>query len=231
MSKSYHIEFDIDFKRNPHKGVYVALEGIDGAGKTVQMERLLQYFQKQEKDVVATHEPRRTGLIGRVINEFLQGRVDVPSVALQYLMSADRIFEQHEQILPSLKKGEMVITHRCFWSSIPYGILDYSEGKEIDFENGNILMVAQSILSMYYQIVVPDITFYIDISAETALERLTKAGNTLEYYEKLEKLEAVREGYLWMAKRFPDEIIVIEGDRDPKEITKELIKKIESFKK
>ncbi len=231
MSKSYHIEFDIDFKRNPHKGVYVALEGIDGAGKTVQMERLLQYFQKQEKDVVATHEPRRTGLIGRVINEFLQGRVDVPSVALQYLMSADRIFEQHEQILPSLKKGEMVITHRCFWSSIPYGILDYSEGKEIDFENGNILMVAQSILSMYYQIVVPDITFYIDISAETALERLTKAGNTLEYYEKLEKLEAVREGYLWMAKRFPDEIIVIEGERDPKEITKELISKIESFKK
>lgn len=231
MSKSYHIEFDIDFKRNTHKGLYVALEGIDGAGKTVQMERLLQYFQKNDKDVIATHEPRRTGLIGRVINEFLQGRVDVPSVALQYLMSADRIFEQHEQIIPSLKKGEMVITHRCFWSSIPYGILDYSGGEKIDFENGNILMVAQSILSMYYQIVVPDITFYIDISAETALERLTKAGNTLEYYEKLEKLQAVREGYLWMAKRFPDEIVIINGDRDPEEITKELIKRIEDFKK
>ena len=230
MKNNYHVEFDLDFKRNPHKGLYIALEGLDGAGKTVQADRLLQYFQKAGKDAMVVVEPRRTGLIGRVVNEVLQKRVKIPSVSLQYLINADRIADVHDLVMPSLKKGTMLISHRCFWSSVPYGILDITGGKG-NFEAGNTIIVAQSILSMYYQITIPDITFYLDIPPKVAIKRLEKMGMRLEYYEKMDKLEKVKMGYEWMINKFPDEFVVINGDRDPEEITKDLVKYIENYKK
>ena len=53
----YHIEFDLDFKRNPYKGLYIAIEGIDGSGKTTQVGKLAEYFEKQGREVLKTHEP------------------------------------------------------------------------------------------------------------------------------------------------------------------------------
>lgn len=230
MKRSYHVEFDLDLKRNPHKGLYVAFEGIDGAGKTVQAERLLEYFQNNKKDCLIVNEPRRTGLIGRVINEVLQQRVKIPDVSLQYLIAADRISEMHDLVLPSLEKKTTVISHRCFWSAVPYGILDITDGKG-NFEAADTIIVSRSILSLYYQIIVPDITFYLDIAPEKALNRLKKMGGSLEYYEKLDKLKKINEGYHWLIKKFPKEFVVIDGDQDPDQITKDLIEKIENYKK
>lgn len=45
----YHIEFDIDFKRNNAEGLYIAVEGIDGSGKTTQVDRLVSELKNQEK--------------------------------------------------------------------------------------------------------------------------------------------------------------------------------------
>ena len=60
----YHVEFDIAFKRNSYKGLYIALEGIDGSGKSSQVKRLGSYFTKKGSKVVATREPRKKeGLI------------------------------------------------------------------------------------------------------------------------------------------------------------------------
>ncbi|MBI2621809.1 MAG: dTMP kinase [Candidatus Levybacteria bacterium] len=230
MKRNYHVEFDLDFRRNTYKGLYIALEGIDGAGKTVQSERLLSYFQEKGADAMIINEPRRTGLIGRVINEFLQGRVKIPAASLQYLITADRIAELDELILPSLQKGGTLISHRCFWSAVPYGILDQTDGK-VNYEKGNTIIVAQSILSMYFQVLVPDITFYLDIPPKVGLDRLSKMGGALEYYEKLDKLKKVARGYDWMIKKFPEEFTRIDGDREPEKITGDLIKIIENYKR
>ena len=45
----YHIEFDISLRKNPYKGVYIAIEGIDGSGKTTQAEKLARYFKEKGK--------------------------------------------------------------------------------------------------------------------------------------------------------------------------------------
>lgn len=225
----YNVAFSVDFRRNPFHGQYIAFEGIDGAGKTVQAERLAMMLREQKKDVHMVSEPRRNGIIGRVINEFLQKRVTLPPVSLQYLFSADRISHQEEIILPALKKGQTVISHRCFWSAVPYGIMDRSDGG-YNVDLGNTILVAQSILSMYFQVVVPDITFYLDISSETALERLREMGTVMEYYETKEKLEKVRNGYKWMIEKFPKEFTVIDGEREIDEITDDILK-ISNFMK
>ena len=224
------IHFELDFRRNTNKGLYVVLEGIDGAGKTVQTERITKYFEKKGKKTLAVAEPRRTGIIGEVINEFLQKRVHLPSASLQYLFVADRIAHQEEIIIPSLKKGQMVISHRNFWSSIPYGILDRSKEK-IDYKTGEILMVAQGILSMYYQIMVPDVTIYVEVSVEESLKRLNKSGVLKEYYENREKLSTVKKGYEWLIEKFSNEFVVVNGCQEIEKVSKDIIAVIEGLKK
>lgn len=219
---NYDIAFSTDFRRNPHKGRYIALEGIDGSGKTVQADRIASYFKERNKESLAISEPRRVGVIGRLINEVLQKRIKLSPVAIQYLFSADRISHQDEIIFPALKKGINVISHRCFWSSIPYGIMDRSKDK-YNYAAGETLLAAQSILSMYYQIMAPDITFYLDVSAETAMARLKKLGVQSEYYETLEKLKQVKKGYDWMVKKFPKEFTVIDGEKDAGDVTRSIV--------
>src|ERR1700683_4091371 len=105
----YHISFDIDFKRNNSKGLYIVLEGIDGSGKTTQVARLVSALQKEGKDVVRTREPRKeVGLIGKLIQEILQGKAKISPVAFQYLFSAERQMHHQEVILPALAEEKIV---------------------------------------------------------------------------------------------------------------------------
>src|SRR4051812_38840306 len=99
----YHVEFDIDFKRNPYKGVYIALEGIDGSGKTIQTEKLVEYLRSTGRDVVTTREPRKEeGILSGLIHAILFGKIKMSPVALQYLFTADRILNQEETVIPAL---------------------------------------------------------------------------------------------------------------------------------
>lgn len=223
----YHIELDLDFRRNTGKGLYIALEGIDGSGKTTQAKRLAEYFEKKGKKVVETREPRKdAGVVGKLIRDILLGKVKVPFAAFQLLMSVERSIHHEELVLPSLASGKVVITDRCFWSAIPYGILDRMKdrGKEkYNFRMGEVILVGQSILSMYHQFTVPDITFLLDVSVDTGLERVGKKKETQELYEKNDQLEKIDLGYKWLAKKFPKEIKVIDGEQDEEEVTKEII--------
>ena len=222
----YHIEFDIDFKRNTFDGLYVAVEGIDGSGKTTQVERLVTHFKNQGKEVIKTREPRKDeGLIGKLIQQILHGKTKVPSVAFQYLFSADREMHHKELILPALEAGKVVISDRCFWSAIPYGILDKEE--EASKSTVDRYMVAQSILSMYHQFTIPDYTFYLDLPLDTAMERIEKSDSVEEIYEDEKKLEKVIYGYQWLLKEFPKELTVIDARKSVEEVTKEIIRKIQ----
>jgi dTMP kinase len=218
----YHIEFDIDFKRNQDKGKYIALEGIDGSGKTTQVEKLYEYFCKQGREVVKTREPRKQdGIIGKLIQEILLGKTKVPSIAFQYLFTADRVMHYEELILPALKKGKIVLSDRCFWSAIPYGIMD--RGGDLDENTAQYILVAQSILSMYHQFTVPDFTFYLDIPLDTAMTRIDESPDAREIYEDKKKLAKTIGGYKWLLKQFPTEFIIVNGRNAVEEVTTKII--------
>lgn len=218
----YHIEFDIDLKRNPYKGLYIALEGIDGSGKTTQVEKITEYFKSKGKKVVRTREPRKVGLIGDIVQKVLQGKIVMPATALQYLFSTERVIHHEELVIPELKKGNVVVTDRCFWSAIVYGILDRT-GDRYQHKTADQLLIAMSILSIYHQFIVPDRAFYLKISLETALLRVSKKKDMKEIYEDKKKLKKIIEGYNIMVKRFPKEFVVIDGERSSEEVTQEII--------
>lgn len=225
----YSVNFEIELKKNTSSGLYIALEGIDGCGKTTQLERLSEYFKSKGREVVITREPRKSGIIGDVVHQVLLGEVKLPSVSLQYLFSADRAANHQELVLPSLKEGKVVITDRCFWSAIVYGILDRTAGK-YDKNDADLLLMTQSILSMYHQFTVPDFTFYLTIPLEESWKRLNTKSDTKEIYEDKEKIAKVLTGYEYLKDRFSSEITEINGNQPIEKVTEDIVKIISQKK-
>jgi dTMP kinase len=222
----YHLEFDVELLRNPHKGLYIAFEGIDGSGKTSQIEKLKEYFESKGRSVVTTREPRKeVGLVAELNKKILEGKLQVPRSAFQYLFTADRIMHLEELVIPSLKEGKVVITDRCFWSAIPYGAMD--NGKEFNVSKAESLLVAQGVLATHYQVLTPDITLFFDISIETSLQRMGKMTKTKEVYEDRDILTQVILGYKWLQEKFPDEFSVINAETPIEEVTRNMVKIVE----
>jgi thymidylate kinase len=84
---------------------------------------------------------------------------------------------------------------------------------EYDYNLGEILLVSQGILSFYHQFIVPDKTFYLRISLDTSLERLSSTQKEKEIYESKEKLEKIIWGYEWLVKKFRNEFVIVDGEK------------------
>lgn len=224
------LTLEIEFQPNTYGGMYIALEGIDGSGKTAQVKKLTAYFKEQGKEVVTTREPRKAeGLMKTITNDILQGNIDVPRNAYQYLFTADRIIQFHELIIPALRAGKVVITDRCFWSSIPYGMWDRGGDSA---NEAQVILLAQGLLAMQHGCLLPDMTFYLDVTLETAMKRISqKVGEREEIYEKEDILEKVLKGYDWLIQEFPEAFHVLDAKQSIDEVSKSMIQKIEEFHK
>lgn len=225
------INTEIELRKNPYKGLYVAIEGIDGSGKSTQIEDLKKYLEKQGKKVVYTSEPRKEGaIVGELIHEILLSKIKFPMEGMQFLYTAERISNHHDVIEPALKEGKIVISHRSLWSNVPYGMLD--KGVVIyDSNDARVIDLVHGLLALYHQFIIPDITFYLRVSSETAIKRLQKMDKVKEIYEKKEKLEKILRGYEWQIKHYPGEFVVIDGEQDEEKVFKDIIKAMENFKK
>lgn len=226
----YHLSLDISFRKNPYSGLYIALEGVDGSGKTTQRKALSEYFTGKGKKAVQTTEPRLDLLGGDTIEKIFKSEQSVNPVAFQYLLTANRITNHGQIVEPALKKGELVISDRCFWSAVPYGLMD--KGTDFSKQGIGLMLEIQGILSMYYQSITPDFVFYIDISPETALERSRQREDSRkkDFYETKEKLEKVVRGYRMLVKQFPEEFVIIDGEKSVEDVTRDLLKNIKNKK-
>jgi dTMP kinase len=225
----YKVDFEIELKKNTNSGLYIALEGIDGSGKTTQVESLQKYFKSHGREVVVTAEPSRDGIIGEIIHKILKEEISIPRIFHQYLFSIDRGIHQQDLIIPSLVAGKVVISDRSFWSGLAYGMLD-KEAADGNVKDQDQVLVLLSILSMYHQFTSPDITIYLDVNTTTAIERLKGLQRKAELYENHEMLEKVKRIYDLILNKFSDSFFVVDGDRDIETITNDILKKAEELK-
>ena len=215
----YKVSLAIDFKRNKHKGKFIALEGIDGSGKTLQTEKVVSLLKKKGYKVISTKEPTDR-VIGKFIKkDILTGKVKLPPVAIQYIFSADRSDHQKE-IEDYLKKGYVVVTDRYFWSAVCYGIADLDQ-------IADYYLTVLSVLSPYNRFITSDATFFLDIPLKTALQRIGKSDKHNEIYDNEKKLKKIKKAYDFLIKRFPKEFIVVDGNKTVDEVTQDLVKRIE----
>lgn len=221
---TYSVSFDAAPKLNSYPGLYLALEGIDGSGKTTQLATIKDYFQQAGKEVVTVRFPRRdSGIFASINAQVIQGESTLPKPAFQYLFSADYLMLQHDVINPALAAGKVVITDRFHcWSSFAYGMSDVESDNNAAKQS---LLVANGLLSPHQQFYVPNLTFYFSISVTTAMQRM-EGKVKKDIYEKKEVLEKVTRGYDWLLSEFPDFFVTIDAEQSIDEVTIDIVKRL-----
>jgi dTMP kinase len=201
----------------PYPGLFVVLEGIDGAGTTTQTERLVASLRAEGYRAFSTREPS-DGPIGTMIRQALTGRMGLPghsgpigAQTLALLFAADRVDHLEAQILPALDRGEIVICDRYVLSSLAYQGLSLP----VDWVSGLNAFAAR-----------PDVTLFLDVDVSVASQRRARRGGAPELFEDDEQQERISRQYdAAIRKRIKTEKIVrIDGAQPVEQITAQALK-------
>jgi dTMP kinase len=198
-------------------GKLISFEGSEGSGKSTQITRLAGQLQKIGREVVATREPGGTEIgeqIRNIIVHNSKGDEMCPETEL-LLFTAARAQVVREVIAPALLRGAVVLSDRYLDSSTVYqGIarnLAPGPVSEINrFAVGNVM---------------PDLTIVIDVPTEVSLARIRQRASGLPDRMERENISfytKVREGYLLLAKQWPDRVIVVDGTLSPDSLDKKI---------
>ncbi len=168
------------------RGRFIVFEGIDGAGKTTQMNLLVKRLESEGRRVYATAEPT-VSLSGGMLRDALAGISEKTSCEMAAMFVLDRIFHNVNRvngIEKMLEDGFDVICDRYYYSSMAY------QGSFTDME-----WVARMNLDCP-EITRPDVCIFLDLLPEQSLERISGGARAFnEIYETKEKLSAVRDSF------------------------------------
>lgn len=156
-------------------GHFVAIEGLDGCGSTTQIRMLGERFPQWHR----TAEPSQ-GPAGLLIREALRGDNPLPDSVLPYLFAADRKDHLEREIEPALARGTHVVTDRYYASSMAYQAL---------------IAPLSRIMTLNEEFRSPDLTIFLDITPENALERIVARGQAIERFETLDHLREIAAGF------------------------------------
>ena len=142
------------------RGLFIVFEGLDGAGTSTQLIKLLEHLERKNKyqDVLRTHEPWKSSEIKRRLEEEKDAYSDAEGIAKLFV--EDRILHSRDLISPNLEKEVCVLCDRYLMSTCAYQL---TQGVDL---NKLILMHRDE------EILVPDLTFFVDVSADVAQQRL-----------------------------------------------------------
>ncbi len=200
------------------KGLFVTFEGVDGCGKTTQMNLLAKYLKDNGHDVILTREPGAKGLGEKIREILLHYDGEVSSRAESFLFLADRAQHIDKIVNPAVDQGKIVLCDRHTDSTLAYQ--GYGRGVVLEqLKMLNNLATGQR---------KPDITFVFDIDIETSMSRVGKEKDRMES-AGIEFFEKVRKGYLEIAKQEPDRVKVLDSTRSIDEIFEDVIKYIRSI--
>ncbi|WP_034523648.1 MULTISPECIES: dTMP kinase [Bifidobacterium] len=182
------------------QGLFVSFEGVDGAGKTTQVDRLADYWRAQGREVVVTREPGGTQLGVEIRRLLLHGDEPIAARAEALLFAADRAQHVAETIRPALDRGAIVITDRYLDSSLAY----QAGGRELTADEiRELSMWATGGL-------LPRRTYLLDIDSELAHARLTHADDRIESAGDAFR-RRTRRAFLDLAEREPERFLVVDA--------------------
>lgn len=192
------------------QGILIAIEGIDGAGKTSQVSRLCSALIAAGEDVVASKEPT-TGIWGQRIRHSAQhGRMS-PQDELQAFL-ADREEHVDQLIAPALANGKVVVLDRYFYSTVAY------QGAR------SALDPCDFYRDMRSRFPVPDVTYLIDVLPEVGLDRVERVrGDEPNHFERLDLLVNNRATFLRLLGCAP-EMHRIDGHPDVESVYQQIAK-------
>ena len=197
-----------------NKGYFISFEGIDGSGKSTQIQKLAEFLGALDFDIVITREPG--GSVGgeEIRNLLLQGNVDRWSAETEILLfTAARRDHLERIILPALKEGKIVICDRFTDSTRMYqGMRGANLRNLVDTLNEKVIKFD------------PDLTIVIDINPEISLKRAKSRKTVEERFEDfgVDLQMKMRKGFIELAKEFGDRIEVVDGQQSVDKLAQDI---------
>lgn len=193
--------------------MFITFEGIDGCGKTTQIKLLAEYLQNNDKAVTVIREPGGTKFAENIREILLNSKHNINSISELLLFESARADLTEKVIIPALKRGEFVLSDRFYDSTTAY----QGYGRQID------LKTIESLNSIGSLGLVPDITFYLEISLDIShkrsknkvRDRMESAGD--DFFKR------VVSGFSEIAKNNKSRFKVIDANKSIQETNEKII--------
>lgn len=185
-------------------GRFLSLEGVEGVGKTTNLQFIVDFLQSQQIEVVCTREPGGTDTGERIREVLLDPSLSMSSETELLLMFASRRELVQTRILPALAAGSWVISDRFTDASFAY----QGAARALGFEK------VRQLESWLLEDFKPDCTMFLDLPVEIGLQRMTQRSEADRIErEGVEFFERVRSGYLDRIATDPDRFAVIDASQ------------------
>ncbi|MGF1468108.1 MAG: dTMP kinase [Sandaracinaceae bacterium] len=207
-------------------GLFIVLEGVDGAGTTTQSERLAERLRRAGTPTHLTREPS-DGPVGAMIRQILTGRLALPAApgardawaTMALLFAADRLDHLEASIEPSLAGGVTVVCDRYDHSSVAY---QASTGGGLD------PATVAWIRGLNRHVRRPDLTLVLDVTPEEAARRRSARGGAEELFDRAELQRALADAYREIDRHFPeDRLVHVDADRGVDEVAASILREVE----
>lgn len=187
------------------QGLFISIEGGEGAGKSTQNRHLVKWLTEQGYDVVEAREPGGTTVSEQIRQVLLDTRnAGLNSTAELLLMFAARSQLVEEVIQPALAAGKLVLCDRFVDASYAY----QGGGRQLGFET--VTVIDKLVLKGLK----PDLTLLFDLPVETGMARVTGRGSADRFeIESLRFFERVRQSYLERAAADPKRFRIIDASQ------------------
>lgn len=198
------------------ESLFISLEGIEGSGKSTQIQELEKELKSRGYRTLTLREPGGT-LFGEKLREAILGsQAPLHPLAECHLFLASRAQLLHEKILPFLMQPKsVVILDRYLDSTLAY----QGRARRLGYETV-LNLHADEPLNL-----VPHRTYFLDISLETSMERQAKRGQVKDYFEsqKADFYMNLLDGYREVAEIFSARILKIDAEKSPEAVTKMML--------
>ena len=204
-----------------NKPKFIVIEGVDGAGKTTQINKLRENLTALGHKIYMTSEPtckaahHAPTAVGSIIGDVLLGRIEMTPSGMAALFLADRILHNTDKkigIKAALERGEWVICDRYYYSSFAY------QGKDTDID----WVIRQNLDCP--DILTPDICIFLDLAPEIAKTRRDERAAAEEIFERPEvKASSIRDTFLSVFKKLDDNIKIINADGSIDEVAERIL--------
>lgn len=202
-------------------GIFISAEGIDGAGKSTQLEFIKKYLEERKKDALFLREPGGNAISEKIRNIILDTENSAMTPQTEALLyAASRVQLVNEVIVPALKEGKVVVCDRYIDSSIAY----QGYGRNLTAEK------IEEINSFAISKCMPDMTLFFDLPPEKGILR-KKNQHDLDRMEQesLDFHNRVYEGYISLAKKYPERIKRIDASMSIDEVWAETEKYLDEL--
>lgn len=202
------------------KGLFITFEGGEGTGKSTLINMLKEYFTENNFTCVLTREPGGTPVSEQIRNVILDINNNMSSITEALLYAASRVEHLDKLIIPAIQNGQVVISDRYLDSSLVY------QGCARNLGFDKVLEINKYALDY-----LPDKTFFIDVKPSVALARIKNNHREMDRLdlEKMEFHERVYNGYIELAKKYPDRIVRINGDDKVENVFNKVLEEIKKI--